>query len=120
MKPSGTTSYIFRGIINKLEKEYRQTKKPLYERILIELKKPSRRKRSLNLSKINRFTEEGENVIVLGKILSAGELKHKLNIIAFKASKTAIAKIKSSKSTVKFLSDWAVKPVIPEGVRILG
>jgi large subunit ribosomal protein L18e len=120
MKPSGPTSYAVRGILNILEKEYRKTKNPFLGRIIKELSKPTRKRRDINLSKINRFTEEGDNVFALGKVLSSGELKHKINIIAFKYSATAVAKLKASKSTIKLLADWARKPVAPEKVKIIG
>ncbi|VVB76145.1 50S ribosomal protein L18e [Candidatus Tiddalikarchaeum anstoanum] len=120
MISTGPTNYVVRGIINSLEKEYRKSKKPFLARVIKELKRPTRKKSEVNISKINRYTPEGSNVFVFGKVLSAGTLDHKVNIVAFKYSKSAVAKLKSSKSTIKTLKDWASKPVAPSKVIILG
>jgi large subunit ribosomal protein L18e len=45
------------------------------------------------VSKINRYTEPNDYVIVPGKVLGAGELDHPVTVAAFSFSKTAIDKI---------------------------
>ncbi len=102
------------------EKLARKTKKPLFERVVKELKHSSRQKRSVNLSKVNRYSIKGANILVLGKVLGAGELKHPVNITAFTYSDSAIEKLKESKSTINTLSDWLKNPKIPKKVIILG
>lgn len=116
----GPTSYTTIGLVNAFEKEFRKTKKPIFKRIVKELKRSSRQKRSVNLSKINRYSIKGANILVLGKVLASGELKHDVNIIAFEYSKTALEKLKKSKSTVKTLEQWSKKPIIPKKVILLG
>lgn len=116
----GPTSYITKGLINKFEKLARTEKKPIFERIVKELRKVRRQKRVLNLSKINRYSIKDSNILVIGKILGSGELKHSVNIIAFEYSETAIKKLKESKSKIITLEEWADKPVIPNKVIILG
>lgn len=117
---NGPTSYTTKGLINEFEKLSRKHKKPLFERITDELKKGRRRKRSVNLSKINRYSIKGSNVLVLGKVLGSGELKHSVKIIAFDYSKSALEKLKNSNSEVKTLQDFAKNPKIPKKVIILG
>ena len=116
----GTTSYHTQGLINDFEKLSRKTKKPLFERIVNELKKSARQKRDINLSKINRYSVEGSNVIVLGKVLSSGEMDHKINIIAFYYSASALDKLKKKGCTAKLIDDLAKEGKIPQKVIILG
>jgi len=116
----GTTSYTNKGLIIEFEKLSRQTKKPLFARILKELKSATRQKRDVNLSKINRYSIAGSNIIVVGKVLASGELDHKVNVIAFNYSASALDKLKKSGSTAKDLSDLAKDKKIPSKVIILG
>ncbi len=61
----------------------------------------SRRKRVyVNLYKINKYTEDGDNVLVPGKVLSKGSLDHKVNITAIGFSEKALAALKESNSKV--------------------
>jgi large subunit ribosomal protein L18e len=116
----GTTSYHTQGLINDFEKLYRKEKKPLFERIAHELKKSARQKRGINISKINRYSAEGDNIIVLGKVLSSGDMDHKINIIAFYYSASAIDKLKKKGCSVKLIDDLAKEGKIPQKVIILG
>lgn len=116
----GTTSYHTQGLINDFEKLYRKTKKPLFERIVNELKKASRQKRDINISKINRYSIEGSNIIVLGKLLSSGEMDHKVNVIAFSYSTSAMDKLKAKGCSAALIDDLAKSGKIPSKVIILG
>jgi large subunit ribosomal protein L18e len=116
----GPTSYTTRGLINEFEKLARTKKKPLYKRVANELKKSRRQKRRVNLSKINRYSIKNSNILVLGKVLGSGDLKHPVKITAFEYSKTAVEKLKNSKSSVSTLKDWIKNPKIPRKVIILG
>ena len=116
----GTTSYHTQGLINDFEKLYRKTKKPLFGRIVNELKKSARQKRDINISKINRYSVEGSNIIVLGKVLSSGDMNHKVNIMAFYYSKSAMEKLIKSGSNAKLIDELAKEGKIPQKVIILG
>jgi large subunit ribosomal protein L18e len=120
MKSTGPTSYETKGLIIALERAYSKQKKPLYKRLITELKRVRRKKRVVNLSKLNRYTTNNSNVVVMGKLLGSGEIKHKVNVISFDYSKTAIEKLKTAKCSVQTLKEWLNKPKIPSKVIILG
>jgi large subunit ribosomal protein L18e len=50
----------------------------------------------INLSDINKQSKEGENVLVPGKVLSQGEIKKKVKVIALNFSEKAKEKLKNS------------------------
>ena len=79
--------------LRKLIVELKKTKKPIWKRIASMLEKPRRRRIEVNLWKINKFTKEGDIVIIPGKILGFGELENKITISSFNASERAIEKI---------------------------
>ena len=120
MKSTGPVSYETKGLIMGLERAYSKQKKPLFKRLIMELRRVRRRKRVVNLSKLNRYTTKNADVIVLGKLLGSGEIKHKVNVISFDYSKTAFDKLKNAKCSAKTLKEWLDSPKIPSKVILLG
>jgi large subunit ribosomal protein L18e len=53
------------------------------------LSKPSRIISEVNVSKLNRYTEENHVVVVPGKVLGSGKLAHKITVAAFSFSEGA-------------------------------
>lgn len=53
------------------------------------LGKVNRRRPEVNISDIERNTEEGDTVVVPGKVLGSGRLSKNVNVAAFKASSSA-------------------------------
>lgn len=92
VKRTGPTNEYLRKLIRVLSRD----EELLWKRVAKDLSKPSRRKRVVNLKDINRVTKSGETIIVPGKVLGAGELKHKLTIAAFQFSDSALNKIKQA------------------------
>ncbi len=79
----------------------------------------NKRYSSLNLSQIDEKSEAGDTVVVLGKVLSFGELTKKLKICALSFSKSAEEKITKQKSEAVLLIHEISKNHKAEGVKIL-
>ena len=95
-KPTGPTNPIVKSLIEDIRKlGYKENSKFLIS-LAKRLNKPRRIRPSVNLAKINRYSREGETVVVPGKVLSYGSLKKKLTIAALDFSKAAEEKIKKS------------------------
>jgi len=91
-KPTGPTDPNLMHLIINL----RKTKKKIWRTIAEQLQKSRRVRVAVNLSKISRHTEEGNVVIVPGKVLGSGSLNHKVSIAALMFSKQAEEKIKTA------------------------
>ncbi len=91
-KPTGPTNPDVRKLIIALEKKSKSEKSNVWKKASKELKRPRRNRAAVNLSKINRFTVNGETVLVPGKVLASGELDHKVCIAALSFSKEALNK----------------------------
>jgi large subunit ribosomal protein L18e len=87
------TNLILRELIETLYKYSRQCNARIWRVIAVELSKPSRRMRAVNVSRINRYTKPGDVVVVPGKVLGAGKLDHPVTVAAFSFSKSAVEKI---------------------------
>ncbi|MEM0000920.1 MAG: 50S ribosomal protein L18e [Desulfurococcaceae archaeon] len=94
MNPPGKkTNLVLRELIEILLKYSSKYNAKVWRAVAEELNKPSRMRRAVNISRINRYTEHGDCVVVPGKVLGAGELDHPVVVAAFSFSKTAIVKI---------------------------
>jgi large subunit ribosomal protein L18e len=81
--------------------DLKKKKNPEFFVIARYLALPRRKTISVNLEKINKYSKTNETIVVPGKVLSKGTLDHKIELIAFKTSKTANERIKESGSTFK-------------------
>ena len=93
---------------------------PILLRLANDLEKPSRQRRVVNLSRINRYTKDGETVVVPGKVLAAGELDHAVTIAAWRFSQQALDKIQKSKSKAMQISELIKGEVKGKRIRVLG
>ncbi len=66
---------------------------PVWSAVAEDLGKVNRKRPEVNVSDIQRNTEEGETVVVPGKVLGAGYLDKEVTVSAFKISSGAREKI---------------------------
>ena len=71
---SGPQNEKLKQLITVLKERDYSEKVPLFRRIAKDLEKPSRQRRVVNLSNLNRHTKEGEMIVVPGKVLADGVL----------------------------------------------
>ena len=77
-------------------KKARENNAKIWLRVAELLEKAKRRRVSVNLSKINRYTEKGDVVVVPGKALSSGLLDHPVTVAAYAFSRKAKEKIENT------------------------
>ena len=79
--------------IRSLRKKAKENDAAIWRDVATRLSASKRRRVSVNLSRLNRYTKEKETVVVPGKVLGAGRLEHPLVVAAFAFSDEARAKI---------------------------
>ncbi len=79
--------------------------KKVWGSVLSLLSVPARRRVSVNIYKINRFSKEGDNIIVPGKVLSVGAMDHSVTIAAVEYSKKALDQLGAAKCRVIGLNE---------------
>ncbi|MBI2233193.1 MAG: 50S ribosomal protein L18e [Candidatus Aenigmarchaeota archaeon] len=90
--PTGPTDPNMEKLISDLKRK----KEKFYLVVAKHLEKSRRRKSAVNIGKIERHANYGENVVVPGKVVGGGEIIKKVNVYAWKYSKTAREKIKQA------------------------
>jgi large subunit ribosomal protein L18e len=108
------------GLIRELKKHSSSQKAPIWKRVASDLEKPTRQRRIVNLTRINRYTKENEIIVVPGKVLGTGELDHRVTIAAYNFSKQALDKIARSKGTVYSIYEFMQKNPKGQKTRIIG
>lgn len=119
MRRTGPTNTNTRKLIASLKKLSIENGVKIWKRVATDLEKPTRRKRVVNLAKIDRTALENETVVVPGKVLGTGDLTKKVTIAAFSFSDQAKEKISKSGS---FISIDELAKQNPKGskVRVIG
>ncbi|MBI2659874.1 50S ribosomal protein L18e [Candidatus Woesearchaeota archaeon] len=119
-KRTGPTNPILQSLIQELKNKGREQSISLWRRIAIDLEKPTRQRRVVNLSSISRHTKENEIIVVPGKVLGAGNLEHKITISAFQFSSGAKEKIEKAGARIIPLLDLSKENPTGRGIRIIG
>jgi len=120
MKRTGPTNPLLRDLIGELKKRSNEQDANLWKRIALDLEKPTRQRRAVNLSRINRHTKENEVVVVPGKVLGSGDLNHKLTISAYQFSEQAKDKLEKSGAQIVSLLELSKEKPDGKNIRIIG
>ena len=118
-KPTGPTDPNVRKLSITLRKKSNEHSARIWKDISERLMKRRRARPQVNVSKINRYTQEGDTVIVPGKVLGAGELKHPVTIAALSFSETAKEKIEAAKGKALTIEELVEQNPKGSGVKII-
>lgn len=92
-KPTGPTNPVLRRLVRQLRERGKEQKVKIWSELAERLSKPRRARAEVNLSRLNRYSDEGSTIVVPGKVLAAGKLDCALSVAAFKFSGAARRKI---------------------------
>lgn len=120
MKKAKTTNPELLELIRLLKKQGRENKADIWRDIAERVATPKRKRITVNLSRLNRYTQKNETVAVPGKVLGAGEINHPITVAAFAFSERAKEKIKASKGKCLSFSDLVKKNPKGANVKIMG
>ena len=104
MKVTGPRKMETGRTIAELEKQYRKSKKAVWADLAVRLKKPRKQRPSVNLWKLEKLANllDGKILVVPGKVLGFGEIRHKATIVALEFSEDARKKISSKGTALSF------------------
>lgn len=119
MKKVRTTNPELIKLINSLRKRSKENNSPIWLNIAKRLAKPRRRGVAVNISRLNRYTNKSETIIVPGKVLAAGEIDHPIIIAALSFSKKAEEKIRAARGKCLTLEDLVKKNPVGSNVKII-
>lgn len=113
------TNPILRGLIRKLRKKGKELGANIWEDLADRLSRSNRSRSEVNISRLNRNSEEGETVIVPGKVLGSGTLEKSISVAAFNFSNKAKKRIRASGGEVLSIEELLDKNPEGENVKII-
>jgi large subunit ribosomal protein L18e len=120
LKNLKTTNPELRRLIRLLRKAAKENEASIWRAVAESLAKPRRKRIAVNVSRINRYTADDDEVVVPGKVLGAGLITHPVKVAALDFSDQARRKIIRAKG--KCLSIPELIKANPKGsnVKIIG
>ncbi|MBW3015000.1 50S ribosomal protein L18e [Candidatus Woesearchaeota archaeon] len=120
MKRTGPTNIHLQKLIRELKKKAIDSNIRFWKVIAKELEKPTRKRRRVNLYKINKSIRKDETAVVPGKVLSLGEIDKKIIIAGLSFSEKALDKINKAGSKALSIEELFEKNPEAKKVRIIG
>jgi len=120
MRENFSTNENLQSLIIELKKIASVENVKLWKRVAADLSRPTRQRRVVNLSRIDRYTKDNDIIIVPGKVLSSGDIKHKVQVAAFTFSKAAKEKIAQAKGEAISINDMLKTNTKAKGIKIIG
>ena len=118
VKRTGPSNYQVQLLLAELEPKAKASK--FWKRILLDLNKPTRQRRVVNLYKIDKAARNGEMIVVPGKVLSEGTISKQVEVAAMSFSEQAKQKIEAAQGKVYSIKELLQKNPDGKNVRILG
>jgi large subunit ribosomal protein L18e len=92
---------------------------PIWKDVATRLSRSRKLTAEVNLSRLNRVGNDGDFIIVPGKVLGSGALEKKLNIATFEASGSAKTKIEEAGGRLMTIGDLVAENPKGTAVRIV-
>jgi len=97
VKKSKTTNPELIKLIRFLREQSRKNNVEIWKDVAERLSKPRRKRITVNISRLNRYTEKKETIVVPGKVVGTGKINHPITVAAFAFSETAKEKVKAAR-----------------------
>ena len=75
-----------------LKKASKENDAPIWEKVADYVQKSRSNQKIVNLKKIEESTEDGNAIIITGKVLGTGNISHKVSVSSFSISNAAAKK----------------------------
>ncbi len=106
-------------LVKKLKIVSRAQKADIWKTVAKALEGPTQNWAEVNLDKLDELTKDKEVVLVPGKVLGAGEIKHPVEVYAFNSSASARKLVQAAKGKVGTIEELVEKNPKGTGVRVL-
>ena len=117
-------SFMVNQIVIQMIKELKNASKkndaPIWLKLAKSALKSNSNQKTINLKKIDANSDDGNAVIIPGKVLGTGRISHKITLSSFSISNSAAKKIKESGGEVLKFSDMIERFPTGKGVKIIG
>ncbi len=120
MKKMKKTDPNLMELISGLKAKARENDAPIWRDVARRLEGPARNWAEVNVSRVSKYAEDNETIVIPGKLLGAGDIDKKVTIAAYRASRSAVKKVESAGGKVIGITELAGQNLKGSGVRIMG
>jgi large subunit ribosomal protein L18e len=120
MKRLRVTNPQLVALIRDLKKKSQESQTEIWCKIAKRLANSKRSRIAVNVSHLNRYTKDGDTVVVPGKVLGSGKADHPIIVAAFAFSDVAESKIKKAKGNCLSIQDLMKKNPTAKNVKFMG
>ena len=106
-------------LIDELKRELREGGTAIWRDIARRLEKPRKNWAEVNISRLEIYANDGDTIVVPGKVLGAGSLSKKLTVAAFRFSESAREMIKKAGGRNLTIEELVEENPSGSGVRIM-
>ena len=103
-----------------MKRKFNENHAPIWNTLIKMFRRSKQKRIAINLSKINRYSEKGDTVIVPGKVLGSGMINHPVYIAALSFSEVARTKILSIEGDCLTIPEIIEKNPLGSSIKILG
>ena len=114
------TNAIVLHMAKELKEASKNNKAPIWSKLAELALKPSSARRTINISKIDKLTKNGDVIIVPGKVLGTGDMSHKITLCSFSISNSGAQKILQQGGNILSYSELIKNHPTGKGVTIIG
>ena len=107
-------------LLKELRIQAKEKDAPIWRDIAERLERPLRVWPEVNVSRIERYANEGETIVVPGKVLGSGTISKGVTVAAWKFSKSAKEKIEKAGGKTISIRELMKKNPKGSNVRIMG
>ena len=107
-------------LIEELKKASAVQKIGFWKRLAADLERPTRQRRVVNLSRIDKNANKNELIVIPGKVLGAGEISKSVIVAAWQFSGQAKEKIIKAKGDCMSIQELLAKKPKASEMRIMG
>ncbi len=119
-KKTNKTNPNLVSLIQRLKDASRTNEAPVWRDIAIRLEGPASNWAEVNVSKLNRYAEENDVVVIPGKLLGSGDLAKQLTVAAYRFSGQAKDKVKNAGGQNMSIDELIAKNPKGSKIRIMG
>src|SRR5437899_12686376 len=120
MAKTAKTNPHLQQVVRRLREVSRETNAPIWRYVAERLERTRKNWSEVNLCRLSRYAEKGEQIVVPGVVLATGEITTPLTVAAFRTSSAAQKKIEAAAGRAITLLELAVQNPKGSGVRITG
>jgi len=106
-------------LIDDLKRESREVGAAIWRDVAKRLEKPRRNWAEVNISRLETYANDGDTILVPGKVLGAGSLSKKLTVAAFRFSDSARDMIEKAGGRNLTIEELVTENPSGSGVRIM-